>query len=252
MSRERNKTVALILAAGVGRRLGDSHDGAKVLLDFDGRSLLRRRLDALQACGVETVYITVGHDAERVRAEVSRLFPALDVRFVHNPRYREGSLVSLAVQAELLGSGRAVLLMDGDVLHDSRMISRLLDGAPDRARLLMDPELEPGDEPVKICLRGERIVDFHKRPDDAGERRGESVGFFRFPPAMAAELALRSEAKVADGGGGLEYEEAIRDLILLDPTRFEVADVSDLPWTEIDFPVDVERARDHILPELTD
>ena len=251
MSRKRNKTVALILAAGVGRRLAESHDGPKVLLDFDGRSLLQRRLDSLRACGVETVYITVGHEAELVRAEVTRLFPDLDVCFVHNPRYREGSLVSLAVQAEVLTSGRSVLLMDGDVLHDSRMISRLLEGEPDRARLLMDPELEPGDEPVKICLRGERIVDFRKRPDDSGERHGESVGFFRFPAALAAELARRSEARVADGGAGLEYEEAIRDLILLDPTRFEVADVGDLPWTEIDFPMDVQRARDHILPELT-
>ena len=44
----------------------------------------------------------------------------------------------------------------------------------------------------------------------------------------------------------------MRDLILQAPDRFEVAEVGDLPWTEIDFPADVQRARDHILPALMD
>jgi len=31
---------------------------------------------------------------------------------------------------------------------------------------------------------------------------------------------------------------------------FQACDVSDLPWTEIDFPEDLERARAEILPRL--
>ena len=171
---------------------------------------------------------------------------------MENARYREGSLVSLAVQAEALGGGDGVLLMDGDVLHDSRMVARLLEGEAGRARLLMDPELEPGDEPVKICLRGGRIVDFRKVPLDPGERHGESVGFFRFPPELARALLARCRARLDAGEAALEYEEAIRDLILERPDAFEVAEVGDLPWTEIDFEEDVQRARDHILPDLLD
>lgn len=252
VSHERNKTVAVILAAGVGRRLGDLHGGPKVLLDFAGRSLLERRLDALAACGVEDVRLTVGYEAEAVRASTRQAPSGITLRFVDNPRFREGSLVSLAVQKEALRSGRPVLVMDGDVLHDSRMIERLLGGGPGENTLLMDPELEPGDEPVKICLRGERIVDFRKVPEDGGERHGESVGFFRFSPATAARLAGCCEERVSAGGGHLEYEEAIRDLILAEPDRFGVEEVGDLPWTEIDFPEDVMRARDHVLPQLKD
>ena len=248
----RNQTVALILAAGVGRRLAAAHEGPKVLLDMGGRSLLQRRLESLVACGIGRVSITVGHAAERIRAEVGRLAPPMEVRLVENPRYCEGSLVSLAVQAEALEGGGGVLVMDGDVLHDSRMITRLLEGDPARARLLMDPALEPGDEPVKVCLRGGRIVDFRKVPADPGERHGESVGFFRFPPGMARALSDRCRARLDAGGAALEYEEAIRDLILQRPDEFEVAEVGDLPWTEIDFEADVARARDHILPDLVD
>ena len=243
--------MAVVLAAGVGRRLGPAHDGPKMLLAFEGRTLLERRLSALAACGVDAVSITVGHEAERIRAEVARLDPPLDVRFVENPRYREGSLVSLAVQHEVLTAGRPVLVMDGDVLHDARMVARLWEGGAENT-LLMDPELEPGDEPVKVCLRNGRVVDFRKRPDDPGERHGESVGFFRLSSATAAELSARCDEKIAAGGAHLEYEEALRDLMLADPGRWGVVEVGDLPWTEIDFEEDVARARDHVLTQLTD
>ncbi len=53
-----------------------------------------------------------------------------------------------------------------DVLYDERLMARLLDSAlPDC--LLLDREIEPGDEPVKLCVRDGRIVDFRKRPTDA-------------------------------------------------------------------------------------
>ena len=67
---------------------------------------------------------------------------------------------------------------------------------------------------------------------------------------MAATLADRCERRVAEGPASTEYEEAIRDLILEDPTVFHACDVSDLPWTEIDFPEDLARAREEILPRL--
>ena len=148
-------------------------------------------------------------------------------------------------------AGRPVLVMDGDVLHDRRMIDRLLSGAGD-AVLLVDPELEPGDEPVKVCFRGDTIVDLRKRPEFAHDRHGESVGFFRFSPVMASRLGAQCAAMADLAEGMLEYEEAIRALLLAEPARFTAEDVGDLPWTEIDFPEDVVRAREVILPQLHD
>jgi choline kinase len=52
------------------------------------------------------------------------------------------------------------------------------------------------------------------------------------------------------GAPHAEYEEAIRDLMLAEPGRFTAADVTDLPWTEIDFEEDVAKARDVVLPQL--
>lgn len=241
---ESENPLVVLLAAGVGRRLSDSHDGPKVMLSFGGRPLIERHLDALGRNGVRDIAVTVGH-----RAEVLRQVLAGRAATIDNPDYRRGSLISLWVQRDRLRAGRPVLLMDGDVLYDSRMIERLL-ATPGDAVLLVDRELEPGDEPVKVCFRDGVMVDFRKKPEHAYDWHGESVGFFRFSPAMAEALADRLDAYMAAGRGDVEYEEAIRDLILADPSRFAYADVTDLPWTEIDFPEDVVKAQTVILPQL--
>lgn len=240
---------AIILAAGVGRRLGGPDGAPKILLQMAGRTLLGRHLEILKSCGIDDIAITVGHESGLIRQEVARLGFASSVSFVTNERYREGSMISLWVQGARLRSGNPVIVMDGDVLYDARMMGRLLSGDGE-AVLLVDRNIEPGDEPVKVCFRDDVIVDFRKRPEHAHDWHGESVGFFRFSPRVAAALAERCDHYVSRGEFSLEYEEAIRDLILRDPSSFAALDVSDLPWTEIDFPEDVERARNVVLNRL--
>ncbi len=97
-----------------------------------------------------------------------------------------------------------------------------------------------------------RIVDFHKRPRVAHEWHGEFVlGFFYFAPDSAAELATRAEAYVTQGRRDIEYEELIRDMILVrGPRDFGFEDISGLPGIEIDFLEDAEKARSAVLPSL--
>lgn len=243
---------ALILAAGVGRRLGDGHpDGPhlpKALLRFDGRSLVARHVALLRGGGVTDITFVLGYGADHIRAELATLGdppPAVII----NPDFRLGSVVSLDAGRDVLRTGAPVILMDADVLYDARLMARLLDSDIGNC-LLLDREIEPGDEPVKLCVADGKIVDFRKRPTVPHDWHGESVGFFRFTPETAQELAGRVADYVADGRGGLEYEEPIRDMILHSPAgRFGFEDISGLPWTEIDFPEDVEKAR-ALLPEL--
>jgi choline kinase len=240
---------AIILAAGVGKRLGAADGRPKILLEFGGKSLLQRHLEALHANGVTDIALTVGHQANAIRTALELLDGSATVTCIENPNYREGSLVSLWTQKSRLESGSEIVLMDADVLCDARMIKRLLASEKENV-LLVDRQIEPGDEPVKICIREGRIVDFRKKPDQPHDWHGESVGFFRFSAAMAAALAARCNAYVEEGRTHVEYEEAIRDLLLSQPDRFGTEDISELPWTEIDFDMDVMRARNEILPQL--
>ncbi|MCC6202911.1 MAG: phosphocholine cytidylyltransferase family protein, partial [Gammaproteobacteria bacterium] len=117
---------------------------------------------------------------------------------------------------------------------------------------LVDRDFEFGDEPVMLCVQEGRLVEFSKRIA-AGityDWCGESVGFFRFTPAMAQRLAARTATFVAAGRRDAPYEDAIRELLLEDGAAFGYEDVTGLPWIEIDFPDDVRRARDDILHRI--
>ncbi|WP_428541709.1 NTP transferase domain-containing protein [Rhodopila sp.] len=239
---------ALILAAGMGRRLGPGGLGEaepgvpKALLEFGGRSLLARHVAILRGLGIRSITVVIGFGAERMRAALAGLADGPAVSVVLNPDYREGSVVSLWTGRAVMRGGGSVILMDADVLYDARLMGRLVNSRkPDC--LLLDREIEPGDEPVKLCVRDGRIVDFHKRPTEPHDWHGESVGFFRFSAAVAKELAGRSEAYVDGGGRMMEYEEPIRDMIRAGADRFGFEDISGIPWTEIDFPQDIVKAR---------
>jgi choline kinase len=116
----------------------------------------------------------------------------------------------------------------------------------------LDRDFAPGDEPVKIAVRDGVMVEFRKRL--AGELSydiiGESVGFFRFGAACAAAIAARCARYDAEGLADAPHEEALRDELLARPADFGFEDVSGLPWIEIDFPEDVRRASDEILPAI--
>ena len=244
---------ALILAAGIGRRLGEPGAGEpkipKAMLDFDGKTLLARHIGILRGLGIRDITVVIGFAATQIGAALAALGEGPPISAVVNPDFREGSVVSLWAGRAVLRSGNPVILMDADVLYDARLMMRLID-SPNADCLLLDRKIEPGDEPVKLCVRDGRIVDFHKRPSEPHDWRGESVGFFRFSPAAAAELADRAEDYVATGRRLTEYEEPIRDMIMASAAdRFGFEDITGLPWTEIDFPEDVVKAR-ALLPEL--
>ena len=245
----RGPPAVLILAAGRGRRLGPAApDVPKILLSFGGRTLLERHLDCLSGAGAGPVSLVVGYCAELIEAELDRLSRRQEVGLIRNPDWHEGSAVSLDCGRAVLEGG-PVLLMDADVLYDGRLIERLLQGTRP-ATLLLDRELEPGDEPVKICVDvNGRIVDFAKRPEAEHAFYGESVGFFRFSSEMAASLAGHTRAMVGLDRS-LEYEEPIRALIRADasaPPVFGYEDITGLPWTEIDFMDDIAKA-ERLLP----
>ena len=244
---------ALMLAAGIGNRLGNASDWPpKVLLEFGGKTLLRRHIEILAASGVSEVVIGVGSRAELIEAELARINDELPVETVINARYREGSVLTLWTLRDQLAYGGDVLLMDGDVLYGQQLMLRLLNSKHANC-LLFDSDFEPGEEPVKICVRDGAIVDFRKRVEASFDTCGESVGFFKFGPDAARDLAAATDAIVTAGQTEEVYEEAIRDLLLAGPAeRFGVEDITGLPWIEIDFPEDVRQAAVDILPKLAE
>ena len=246
---------AIILAAGRGLRLQqtDAHC-PKCLLRFDGTTLLERHLRLLDEAGVDEVVLALGFEPERIEAELERIGRRADVEIVLNPRFDLGSVLTVHTTAAALTRGGEVLLMDADVLYDRRIMRALV--ADDHAnRILIDRGFEPGDEPVKVCAKDGVVVEFRKRVAEGLEAGldydtiGESIGFMRFTETTARRFAAIVADYVDRGRSDQPHEEAMRDL-LLEGHDFDIGDVTGAPWIEIDFPADIVRATDTILPRL--
>ena len=245
---------AIILAAGRGSRLQQTADQQrpKCLLTFGGRSLLERHLRLLEAAGVREIVLALGFRHELIEAELTRIGRGSRLEIVLNPRYELGSMLTVHCAAEPLGRGGDVLLMDADVLYHQRIMAALTAGPGPVNRLLIDRDFEAGEEPVKVCVAAGVPIELRKQlePGLEYDTIGESVGFFRFDERAARRLAAIVQDHVASSRAHLPHEEAVRDLLRERSQRFEVCDVTGAPWIEIDFPMDVARATDEVLPQL--
>ncbi len=245
---------AILLAAGRGLRLKQPREAElpKCLLEFGGRTLLERHLALLRRAGVEEVVLALGYQHERVQAHVAQLRGLPQPKIVLNPRFELGSVLTLHTTAAALAGGGDVLVMDADVLYHERIMQALVGPPGGTNRILIDRDFEPGDEPVKVCVRGGIPIELRKQlaPELSYDTIGESIGFFRFSEAGARRLAAIVGDYADSGRGNLPHEEAVRDLIREAGASFAIADVTGVPWIEIDFPADVERATEEILPQL--
>ena len=237
---------AILLAAGVGKRLlGLTGGRAKCLIEIDGKSLLLRLLEGLAAAGVHEAVVVTGFGEDGVRAGIGDGPSGIRVRWLSNPGYREGAILSLWTARETLAG--PVLVMDADVLCAPAMIALLVDSSH-RNCFLLDASVEPTGEEQMLLVRGDRVWNIVRGGVSGYELAGESVGFLKLSAGGARVLRELLEIRVAAGHTGIEHEEVYPELLERVEVGFERVD--GMPWTEIDFPADVVAAEREILPRL--
>src|SRR6201996_8082744 len=204
---------AIILAAGRGMRLQQAEDQhtPKCLLSFEGTTLLERHLRILRNAGVTEIVLALGFRHDLVEAELDRLEWQPRPEIVVNPGYELGSVLTVHTVAEAMTRGGDILLMDADVLYHEGIMSALVAGHKSVNRVLIDRDFEPGDEPVKVCVRNGVPVELRKKVAEGllYDTIGESVGFFRFAAAGAERLAALVAGYVEGGRANMPHEEAV-------------------------------------------
>lgn len=239
---------AVLLAAGVGRRLQSlAGESPKCLLEIGGKTLLRRHLDNLEACGVQRLVVVVGHLREMIEAELSRYHGPLAIETTLNEEYRKGSILSLRTGLLQANRNQPALVMDADVLYHPAVLRRLVE-APFAAGFLLDPRSEAHGEEMMLGVRDGQVAAIRRRIGSGWDLVGEGVGFCKLPGQDIAPLLQEIDALLAEGRHDGDYELAIDSYLAKRPAGY--ASVADLPWTEIDFDEDVEHARAVVLPAI--
>lgn len=217
---------AVILAAGLGSRLGRPQPKALTVLE-SGQTIMAHQIDSLgRYMSLDDVLVVVGFKKELIM----EAFPSLV--FVYNDEY-DGTNTSKSLLRALRKTGSSdVLWLNGDVVFDHRVMQRVLDCGHSCMAVTRGAV---GDEEVKFRT-GESglITQVSKRIQGA---EGEAVGINLVSSTDAPPL-LEALETCADG----DYFERGIEIAIAKGARFRPVDVTDLVCLEIDFKEDLDRA----------
>ncbi len=232
---------AIILSAGQGSRLGHLVDHLpKCLIDFNGRTLLDRQLDTLEASGVREAVVVTGFHDELVNQAIAARSGGLGVRTIYNPFYKvadnTGSL--FMAREELAGD---CLVWNGDTLVSRALMGRVL--TSDQAGICVtvdckdrydadDMKVVRDEENGRLRAIGKRISD-GVNAESIGLLAFRSGGSERFREAI--ERAMRTSE-----GTTIWYLRVIHHLA--QNGEVWTLDIKGEEWGEVDFPADVETA----------
>ncbi|MFP3870792.1 MAG: NTP transferase domain-containing protein [Syntrophobacteria bacterium] len=230
---------AIIVAAGQGRRLWPyTRNVPKCLLRVGGKSLLEHQVEALLSQEVKQIMVVAGYQADKIYTVLGDR-----VRYITNRDFREtSSMYSLWLARESARDGFVVI--NGDVLfHVGILRALLLSPHPDA--LAVDFQATLGEEEMKVRVRGERVCALSKTLLDA---HGENVGMIKFSAEGSRILFATIEELLRQGLRQVMIPYAVSAIASTYPLA--AVPVNGLPWIEMDFPEDYQRAREHIYPAI--
>ena len=204
----------IILSAGRGERLMPlTKDRPKSLIDLGGgHTILSRQLDAISKCGVSDVTIVAGYLAEQLEERAldhgCGLGLAIEIQF--NPfSWCSNNLVSLWFAKRRLEEGEQIVIVNGDDLFRSRVLSSLMDVDQAYGIAAVVSRKETYDaEDMKVVMNNQTIARISKQIR-VTESHAESIGMIR----------LSGNEECRRVAGQLEHmvrQERCRDLFWLE------------------------------------
>ena len=120
---------AIILAAGMGKRLGAlTRNNTKCMIQVNGGKLIERRMRQLDSLSpsLEKIVIVTGYEGEKLKTFLSQLDISTPVEYVDNPLYAStNDIYSLYLAKEHLLQDDT-LLFESDLIFEDSVIDALL------------------------------------------------------------------------------------------------------------------------------
>ena len=232
---------AIILSAGQGSRLGHMVDGRpKCLIEFNGRTLLDRQLDTLEANGVHEAVVVTGFHDELVEAAIVCRSGGPAVRTVFNPFYKVADNTgSLYMAREALAGD--CLVWNGDTLVSNALMRRVVENDQPGICVTIDRKADGyDDDDMKVVEQGARLRAIGKRLKEGVN--AESIGLLAFRAGGAEQFRGAIEAAMRTSEGTTIWYLRVINAIAQSADVWTL-DIAGEEWGEVDFPADVENAQ---------
>ncbi|RKZ31428.1 phosphocholine cytidylyltransferase family protein [bacterium] len=221
---------AIILAAGIGKRLGNIIP--KCLTELaDGKSIIEYQIEKLtEFVGLHNIYIVVGYKKTLIMERFPNLIYIYAERFAHTN-------TSKSLLCALEKTDDDVIWLNGDVFFDASL-PWLLTRNSESAALVDNKKC--GEEEIKYNVDSEGYIrEISKQVEKPiGEALGINFIIRDDVPFLVEELR-----KVGDND---YFEKAIENLTLSGKLKIRPVDKGDYFCEEIDFPEDLELVNNHL------
>lgn len=231
--------VAVVLAAGVGRRLSPlTDDRPKALIELGGKPLLGRALDALAGAGWRDIVIVTGYRAQAIAEFVAGRDDGISIRLCENRDYaRANNVVSFLAAAGQLEQG--FCLLNSDIVFDASILRDVAD-VEVGCWIVVDRDEPLGQEEMKVLLDDDGRVRRISKSLVSADAAGEYIGIARFDATGALSALDAARALVRDGMTDRYYEDAFDRV--LEEVAVRPLETRGRPWSEIDDHNDLRRA----------
>ena len=238
---------AIILAAGMGRRLGEyTKDNTKCMLPVNGERLIDRTLKILCHQGIKKVVIVIGYKGENLKNYIGdRYSSQLDIEYINNPIYdKTNNIYSLSLAEEKMVEDDTILF-ESDLIYEEDIVRQLIDNPWPNLALVAKWEYWMDGTVVKIDNEN-NILDFVSKDmfnfqnvDDYYK----TINIYKFSKEFAKEKYLPFLHAYCKAWGNNEYyEQVLKVLTFLSRTDLKALPIHDEKWYEIDDVQDLDIA----------
>ena len=243
---------AIILAAGMGRRLGElTNDNTKCMLQVNGVRLIHRILDSIYETGIRRVVLVVGYKAENVKVLIGNEYRGMEIIYVENSVYdKTNNIYSLFLAREYLTADDTILL-ESDLIFESRILTKIIND-PYPTLALVDKYESWMDGTVVTLDDQSNIVEFltkDKFKYSDIERYYKTVNIYKFSKDFSeTHYVPFLEAYCHALGNNEYYEQVLKVITLLDDSPLKALPLGGEKWYEIDDVQDLDIASSMFAP----
>ena len=237
---------AIILAAGMGKRLGEyTQDNTKCMLMVNGVRLIDRTLEALHSVDVSRVVLVIGYKGQNVRDYVGTTYKGIPIEYVENPVYNKtNNIYSLYLAKDYL-MAEDTLLLESDSIFDSLVVQKLVDdpnpnlALVDKYESWMDGTVVTLDDERRIL----RIIDKEHFRYDEIKNYYKTVNIYKFSKEFSSKYYVPFLTAYSTALGNNEYyEQVLRVILHLRNAPLKALSLSGELWYEIDDVQDLDIA----------